>query len=114
MSVNPSGLVRLASIQDIPEGQGREFRVGQLFIALFRYQGEFYAMEDACPHAGAPLNDGPVRDGAVTCLWHAWRFNLQDGSCLNIRKSPRVPTYPVTISGDDLYVTLPPLGTEVA
>lgn len=112
MSVQTSGMIRLASIDDIPEGQGREFRVGDRFVALFRHQGQFYAMEDVCPHAGAPLNNGPIYSGTVTCLWHGWRFNLHDGVCANLPKAPAVPTYPVTVRGYDVYVTLPPTGTE--
>lgn len=107
MSTQASGLIRLTSVQEIPEGGGREFRIGQRYIAVFRYQGTFYALEDACPHAGAPLNNGMLKDGTVMCMWHAWRFNLKDGVCQNIRKAPPVPTFPVTIQGDDLYVTLP-------
>lgn len=109
MNAQSSETIRLASTQDIPEGVGREFRVGKRYIAIFRYQGQFYALEDVCPHAGAPLNNGPLQNGAVTCLWHAWRFNLHDGMCTNIQKAPAVPTYPVTVRGDDLYVTFPPL-----
>jgi nitrite reductase/ring-hydroxylating ferredoxin subunit len=112
MSVQTSGTIRLASVEDIPEGQGREFRVGERFIALFRHQGQFYAMEDVCPHAAAPLNNGPLYKGTVTCMWHGWRFNLHDGVCVNLPKAPAVPTFPVTVCGHDVYVTLPPNGTE--
>ena len=44
MSVQTSGMIRLANIDDIPEGQGREFRVGDRFVAIFRHKGQFYAM----------------------------------------------------------------------
>ena len=112
MNAETSRTIFLTKVDDIPEGQGREFRVGDQFIAIFRVNGQFYALEDMCPHAGAPLNDGPLKDGAVTCLWHGWRFNLQDGACLNVPRGRPVATYPVTIQGQDLYVTLPGQGTE--
>ncbi|MBM3224069.1 MAG: Rieske (2Fe-2S) protein [Candidatus Tectomicrobia bacterium] len=108
MSVQTSGTIRLASVGDIPEGQGREFRVGDRFVAIFQHKGQFFAIEDVCPHAGAPLNNGPVYSGTVTCLWHGWKFSLTDGLCTNLPKAPAVPTYPVTIQGQDIYVTLPP------
>ena len=107
MSSEASRTIRLASVDEISEGQGREFRVGDQFIAIFRIQGQFYAMEDMCPHAGAPLNDGPVKDGTVTCLWHGWRFDIRNGTCLNVPRGPAVETYPITIQGQDVYVTLP-------
>jgi nitrite reductase/ring-hydroxylating ferredoxin subunit len=107
MNTTPLRIIRLASIEDIPEGEGREFQVGKRYVALFRYDGQFYAMEDMCPHAGAPLNNGPVHNGTVTCLWHGWRFNLHDGVCVNLSRGGAVPTYPVTVHGQDVYVTLP-------
>ncbi len=107
MSVQTSGTIRLANVDDIPEGQGREFRVGERFVALFKHKGKVYAMEDVCPHAGAPLNNGPLYGGTVTCLWHGWKFNLQSGLCTNLPKAPPVSTYPVTVQGEDVYVTLP-------
>lgn len=107
MSPEASYTICLASVDDIPEGQGREFRVGDQFIAIFRHNGQFYALEDMCPHAGAPLNDGPLEGATVTCLWHGWRFSLHDGACLNVPRGHPVPTYPITIEGHDLYVTLP-------
>ena len=57
-AAQPGTTVRLASVQEVPEGGGREFRVGKRFIAVFRYGGEFFALEDMCPHAGAPLSEG--------------------------------------------------------
>ena len=108
MSVQTSGIIRLASIDEIPEGQGREFHVGDRYIALFRHQGQFYAIEDMCPHAGAPLYNCPLSKGTVTCVLHGWRFNLHDGACVNLPTAPAVPTFPVTVRGYDVYVTLPP------
>ena len=107
MSTQASRTVRLASVDEIPEGQGREFRVGDLFVAIFRDQGEFHAMEDMCPHAGAPMNDGPVSKGVVTCMWHGWKFSLKDGACLNVPRGFPLTIFPVTVEGSDIYVTLP-------
>ena len=107
MSTETSQTIRLASVNDIPEGEGREYRVGDLFVAIFRDEGQYYALEDYCPHAGAPINDGPVSQGAVMCMWHGWRFSLRDGSCLNIPRGFPVRTFPLKIEGEDIYVTLP-------
>jgi nitrite reductase (NADH) small subunit len=107
MDATPLQTIRLASIDDIPEGEGREFKVGERYVAIFRHQGQFYALEDVCPHAGAPLNNGPLQNGTVTCLWHGWRFSLHNGACTNYSRGQGVATYPVTLRGQDLYVTLP-------
>ncbi len=41
---------------------------------------QVHAVSDACPHNGASLSDGLVRDGCVTCPSHLWRFRLSDGA----------------------------------
>jgi len=107
MQTTTAGTVRLARTAEIPEGTGRECKVGERYIAVFCSEGHFYAIEDECPHAGAPLNDGAVHRGIVSCLRHSWRFDLRDGWCVNFPTAPPVATFPVTMQGDDLYVTLP-------
>ena len=107
MQTTTAGTIRLARTAEIPEGTGREFKMGERYIAVFCSEGHFYAIDDECPHAGAPLNDGTVHRGIVTCLRHGWRFDLREGRCVNFTGSPPVATFPVTIQGEDIYVTLP-------
>ena len=106
--------VYVAKTHDIPEGEGREFRVGGYYVAVFHYAGQFYALEDICPHAGAPLYSGDLRDGTVMCMWHGWRFNLHDGVCINHPRACDVTTFPLTVRGEELYLTLPIRGVESA
>lgn len=50
-------------------------------MVLYRGQdGAVVALEDFCPHRGAPLSLGQVRDGILTCGYHGMRMNA-DGSC---------------------------------
>jgi nitrite reductase/ring-hydroxylating ferredoxin subunit len=107
MQTTTAGTIRLTRTAEIPEGTGREFKVGERYIAVFCSEGHFYAIEDDCPHAGAPLNDGTVHRGIVACLRHGWRFDLRDGRCVNFSGAPPVVTFPVTIQGEDIYITLP-------
>ena len=107
MQTTTAGTIRLARTAEIPEGTGREFKVGEHYIAVFCSDGQWYAIEDECPHAGSPLNDGTVHRGIVSCLRHSWRFDLRDGRCVNFPTSPPVATFPVTIQGEDICVTLP-------
>jgi nitrite reductase (NADH) small subunit/3-phenylpropionate/trans-cinnamate dioxygenase ferredoxin subunit len=93
----------VARTADIPPGRAKAVRVGNKTVAVFHHGGQFYALDDMCPHMGASLAEGVVEDGAVTCSWHAWRFRLSDGTWLN---SPRVKTgcYAVRVVGDEVQV----------
>jgi NAD(P)H-dependent nitrite reductase small subunit len=95
----------VAKVGEIPEGQGRVFEVGDRIIAVYLDGGQYFATDDACPHAGAPLSDGIVFDRTVTCTWHGWRFSLEDGRHLEGSRC-RVTTYPVRVEGDEIQVSV--------
>lgn len=51
-------------------------------LVLFRESdGRPAALPDRCPHRFAPLSAGCVRDGAVECPYHGWRFDGA-GQCI--------------------------------
>jgi nitrite reductase (NADH) small subunit/3-phenylpropionate/trans-cinnamate dioxygenase ferredoxin subunit len=96
--------VTVAEVGSIPEGEGRSFQVGKRLIAVFLQGGQYYAIDDLCPHMGASLSTGYLDEhGTVTCPWHAWRFRVTDGKWAD---NPRlgVDTFPVRISGDEIQV----------
>ena len=90
---------------EIPEGQGRAFDVDGVMVAVFFEGGHYYAIEDYCPHQGAPLSDGIVFDKSVTCSWHGWRFGLDDGRHLDGSRA-RVPTFPVRVVDGEIQVNV--------
>ena len=96
----------VGQVGEVPEGEGRPFEVAGRMIAVFLHQGAYYAMDDCCPHQGAPLSDGVLCDKTVTCSWHGWRFSLESGTWID---SPRtsVPTYPVRVVDDRIEVAVP-------
>ena len=96
----------VGKIGDIPDGGNKVIEVNKKDVAVFHIAGNYYAIDDMCPHAGASLSGGPVEDGIVTCPWHYWRFRLTDGAWAD---NPRVKTgcYPVRIEGDDIVLEVP-------
>lgn len=68
-------------------------------ILLARIDGEIRAVDDVCPHNGASLSAGVLRDGCVTCPAHLWRFRLTDGTRVG-RPDVRIPTYDVAITDE--------------
>lgn len=106
LTLASDGFQAVAKVGEIPEGQGRVFEVSGRLIAVFLDEGTYYAIDDACPHQGAPLSDGIVFDKSVTCTWHGWRFSLVDGRHLEGSRC-RVGTYPVRVEGDEIQVAVP-------
>jgi nitrite reductase (NADH) small subunit/3-phenylpropionate/trans-cinnamate dioxygenase ferredoxin subunit len=81
--------VAVCNAGDIPDGGAAVVTVGGRDIAVFFADGQYHAIDDRCPHAGASLAGGHVENGTVTCPWHAWRFRLSDGAWAD---NPRVKT----------------------
>lgn len=71
--------VTVASVSDILPGTGRTVEVKGVWIAVFNLDGTFYAIDNACPHAGGPLGEGKLCGAEVECPWHGWKFNILSG-----------------------------------
>jgi nitrite reductase (NADH) small subunit/3-phenylpropionate/trans-cinnamate dioxygenase ferredoxin subunit len=98
------GFVTVAKVGAIPEGEGRSFQVGERLVAVFLQRGQYFAIDDLCPHMGASLAAGYLdEEGIVTCPWHAWRFCVRDGKWAD---NPRlgVDTFDVRVEGDEIQV----------
>ncbi len=78
------------------ELEGRDF-------ALFRVQGEVVAIDGACPHEGAPLAQGAIDNGVVTCPWHGWTFNACTG-CSLAPGGNDVRRYPTLVEDGRVYI----------
>ena len=100
-----SEYITVAKTSEIPEGQGRPFELEGQIVAIFNLGGEFAALDDTCPHAGAPLSEGYVEEGAVTCPWHAWRFDCKTGDwCDAPGGKVHVEAFDVRVEGDEIQL----------
>ena len=98
--------VRVAATGELPPGRGRTVVVGDLRLALFHEAGEFFVLDDTCPHRGASLGEGLLLDGKVICPWHSWIFELRTG------RNPRAPQiaigcYPTRVVEGSIEVEVP-------
>ena len=82
--------------EDLPPGEGRTRTAGDRRVAVFRDRGDFFAVDDACPHQGASLGSGLLHDGRVICPLHSWVFDLRTGRCPGESHEP-VQTYPARL-----------------
>lgn len=71
----------VGAVGDQAPGTGRRVVVAGSPLALFRTDSGYAALADTCPHAGAPLSEGVLRDGFVVCAWHGWKFDPATGAC---------------------------------
>ncbi|MGB7209578.1 MAG: Rieske 2Fe-2S domain-containing protein, partial [Pyrinomonadaceae bacterium] len=65
--------------------------------------GQFYALENFCPHKGYPLPDSRLYGNIVECDLHGWQFDIGSGECFT-KKSCSIEKYDVTV--DDGWIKL--------
>jgi len=95
--------VRVCAAADIPVDRSRPaFAEGRL-VALFKVDGEVFALDDSCPHAGSSLAAGRFDGATVTCRAHGMRFDVRTGRMPGI-DGLRATTYPVRVLDGEVLV----------
>ncbi len=76
----------ICTADEIAIGDSQMFVVGQIAIAVFNVKGEFFALRNECPHAGASLAHGKLEGDVIRCRIHHWGFCVRDGTYVDEEK----------------------------
>lgn len=92
---------------NLPAGKGETVLLNGRRIAVFNVGGEFYALDDECPHRGGPLGSGWAEGEkcTVACPLHGWEFDLKTGACLTVPARP-VRAHPVRVVDGKVEIAL--------
>ena len=101
------GYKKVCKVSDLYESRGKRFLINDVDIAIFKINGEVFAVSNTCPHQHTSvIYDGFVEDGCVVCPAHGWMFNLKTG------KQPTgargLDSYLVKIIDDEVFVLVKP------
>jgi phenylpropionate dioxygenase-like ring-hydroxylating dioxygenase large terminal subunit len=82
----------------------KQVKIFELRFVLYRTsQGQVVALKDQCPHRGAALSLGWVKDGCIHCPYHGWKFQA-DGRCTEIPANAPESSIPKRASVDSYSV----------
>ncbi len=98
--------VRACALSDLPEEGALKVDLGGRPVCVARSGGSVYAIGDLCSHADVSLSEGDVEDGRIECWLHGSQFELATGKPTSLPANKPVPTYPVTVEGDDVLVEM--------
>jgi len=94
-----------AKLSEVPNFGKKVVSVAGQEVLLVNIKGEIFACENECPHQGAPLQSGIVKDGYLSGTRHGYRFDLKNGSCLD-NPAYILKIYQVQLQGDEIHVDL--------
>ena len=74
-------------------------------IVVTNVDGNFFACDDTCTHAGASLSEGQLDNHNIICGWHGAQFNCTTG---NIAKFPAkindLKSYSVKTESNNIFI----------
>ena len=70
---------RVAALADVPPGRLLRVTRGDLDVLVAHAEAGLVAIDDRCPHMGAPLSIGRLDGCVVACPLHRGRFDLATG-----------------------------------
>jgi len=92
---------------DLPPGKSKIVSVDGQMIGLFNVGGEFLAISNECPHAGASLAHGTFEGEVVNCRIHHWKFCLRSGQYLDQDKPEfNARTFVTRVVGGEVQISL--------
>jgi 3-phenylpropionate/trans-cinnamate dioxygenase ferredoxin subunit len=101
--------IRVASLDDIPEGEGiaidKSITGSADNIALLRDDdGTVWALDDTCTHEEASLAEGWVEGGYVECPLHSSKFCLKSGEVQGLPATRNTCPHRVEVRDGEIYL----------
>ena len=97
---------RIAAVAEVPDGTNKAFRVGDHHLLVARAPMGLFAVGAICSHQQQELEGGRMKACFLFCPLHGVRFDLRDGRPAGTLTDEPIPTWPVNIEGDHLFVDL--------
>uniref|UniRef100_A0A7S2SE80 Rieske domain-containing protein n=1 Tax=Mucochytrium quahogii TaxID=96639 RepID=A0A7S2SE80_9STRA len=122
-----TGQIRKIKLKREGPPVGRKVEVNGSEIALFKFRGRCYAIQNSCCHQGGPLFEGDIEDlgdmelmsrenhripgtagnPCVACPYHQWKFELETGGCVTsngYKEGYKQIVYPCKIEHGKIFV----------
>jgi nitrite reductase/ring-hydroxylating ferredoxin subunit/DMSO/TMAO reductase YedYZ heme-binding membrane subunit len=104
-----SGWIDVGAVHGLQDGYARAVcpTEGER-IALVRTGDKLYALAGVCAHQRGPLYEGRIKAGCLTCPWHGWQYQVEDG-CSPPPFQERLVTYRLRLKSGRVLLDPKPL-----
>jgi nitrite reductase/ring-hydroxylating ferredoxin subunit len=98
-------LQNIGTVEKFPINQGVCIEIEGKRIAVFNTTGQYYAIDDTCPHRGGSFAGGALNGTTANCPLHGAEVDVRTGMCGPPSPSP-VTVYDVSCDGKELFIDL--------
>ena len=101
--------LRVCPAAELPPGEMRLVRNGDLVIGVYNLGGRLCAIEDRCSHDDGPLAEGEFdpEEGVVICPRHGSKFEICSGRPTTLPAYLPVDTFAVKVDDGVVFVEIP-------
>jgi nitrite reductase/ring-hydroxylating ferredoxin subunit len=96
--------IDLCSTGDVARGNALRVEAGDLALAVFNVDGEFYVTDDQCTHGPGLLSEGYIEDDVVECNFHNGQFNIKTGEVVAPPCMIPIKTYQTTVENGRVFI----------
>jgi len=96
--------IDLCSTADVAPGNAIKVEAGDLTLAVYNVDGEFFVTDDACTHGPGSLSEGYIDGDVIECNFHNGQFNIKTGEVVAPPCMIPVKTYRVVLENGRVMI----------
>lgn len=96
--------IRLCAAGDVAAGEILKVETGDLVLAVYNVDGEFFVTDDACTHGPGSLSEGYLDGHVIECDFHNGAFDVRTGEVVAPPCMVPIKTYKVVVEGEDVMI----------
>jgi biphenyl 2,3-dioxygenase ferredoxin subunit len=98
--------VALCKAAEVAEGKAIKIERGNLTLAVFNIEGEYFVTDDACTHGPGSLSEGEIQGDVVECDFHNGAFNIRTGEVVTPPCMIPLKTYKASLENGDVMAEI--------
>lgn len=98
--------IKAANADELKPGEMKMVEASGREIALCNVDGKYYAVDNICPHQGAPLCEGELEGTDLWCPWHGASFDVSNGEVLSPPAYENLVCFPIRVTDDGIEIEI--------
>jgi nitrite reductase/ring-hydroxylating ferredoxin subunit len=108
---------KVCNSKDLPNNSKKVISIQGGNILVCRSKNQLFALDNSCPHRGASLSKGEIKETKIVCYMHDFEYDLISGKLLHIpskwndqspnwTKSDNLLLFPISEKNGEIYIQL--------
>jgi nitrite reductase/ring-hydroxylating ferredoxin subunit len=96
--------IDLCSAAEVAPGTARKVETGELTLAVFNVDGDFFVTDDMCTHGPGSLSEGYIDGDVVECNFHNGQFDIKTGAVVSPPCMVPIKTYKTVVENGRVLI----------